>query len=297
MAPYSIVVVTWECAEHLRVLVDSINRHLSGDHELIVVDNASSDDPEEAVGRREGANRFIALERNLGFGAAANAGVEAAAHDGVVLLNPDTVLLDASLDDLVELGLDRRGLAGPQLLNPDGSAQPSASGPPVGMWPWVGAVLPGGLQPRALLARTEPWRLRSTAQVAWLTGACIAAPADTLRALGPFDPAIHLYGEDMDLGLRADRAGVRSFFCPEVCRIVHHSGASATLRYPDGPADEVAKARRNVLGRLYGARRERRAGLALRLNLRLRIIVKRALRRDATRDRLTLQAARRAASI
>jgi GT2 family glycosyltransferase len=111
--------------------------------ELIVVDNASSDDPSEAVRAWRGERRLIALERNVGFGAAANAGVEAARHEGVVLLNPDTVLLDPSLGGLVELALSRGVLAGPRLLNPDRSPQPSASGPPVGIWPWMSAVVPG----------------------------------------------------------------------------------------------------------------------------------------------------------
>jgi len=291
---FSIVVVTWESAGHLRELVSSMNDHLRAGPELVVVDNASSDDPETAAGAWKGETRFIDQPRNLGFGAASNVGIEAARHEGVVLLNPDTVLVDAGIGALVELALARSALAGPRLLNSDGSVQPSASGPPVGAWPWLGAVVPGAIQPSALRARTEPWRLERTTRVAWLTGACVAGPRDVLRALGPFDPAIHMYAEDMDLGLRAGRAGIDSWFCPDVCRVVHHGGVSAVLRFPEGGGAEIARNRRAVLRRAYGVRREWAGWLAQRLNLRFRVIAKRVLGRDAERDRGALADARAA---
>lgn len=293
MDAYSIVVATWECEGHLRALVESMNAHLPGEAELVVVDNASSDDPARPVREWRGESRFIGLDRNIGFGAATNRGVEAARHEGVALLNPDAVLVDASLGDLVAVALSRGALAGPRLLNPDGSPQPSASGPPVGPWPWIGAALPGALQPAPLKRRTEPWRLERTTRVAWLTGACVAGPRSALRTLGPFDPAIHLYAEDMDLGLRASRSGIASYFCPDVCRIVHHGGGSATLVAADREA-AVAGNRRAVLRRAYGGRREVAAWLAHRLNLRLRVIAKRALGRDARREAAALAAARSA---
>jgi len=294
VAAYSVVVVTWESAGRLRTLIASMNAMLEPGPELIVVDNASSDDPAVPAREWKGETRFVGLERNEGFGAATNAGVAVARHRGVVLLNPDTVLLDSGLERLVEIALDRRALAGPRLLDPDGSIQPSASGPPVGLWPWIGALLPGAIQPGALKARTEPWRLERATRVAWLTGACIAAPRETLLRLGPFDPAIHLFAEDMDLGLRAARAGVPSWFCPDACRITHVGGASATVRFPAGSEATVARNRHLVLRRIYGPRRERASRLAQRLNLRLRVITKRALGRDAARDRAALEAARRA---
>ena len=294
MAPFSIVVVTWQSAGDLLRLVESMNRHLDDGHELVVVDNASSDDPAGSAGAWKGDRRFIALDRNAGFGTATNAGAEAARCPGVVLLNPDSELVDSSLERLVELALTERVLAGPRLLNPDGSAQPSASGPPVGLWPWVGALVPGAIQPPAVRARTEPWRLETATRVAWLTGACVAAPREVLRKLGPFDPAIHLYGEDMDLGLRAARAGVESWFRPDVSRVVHRGGASAAVLDVEDREHRVASNRRAVLARAYGGRRETAAWLAQRANLRLRVLSKRALGRDATRETATLRAARRA---
>jgi N-acetylglucosaminyl-diphospho-decaprenol L-rhamnosyltransferase len=287
----SIVVVTWRSAHDLRRLIASMRRHADPRAELVVVDNASGDGVEGEVGGWPGESRFIGLEENIGYGAAANRGVEAAGGEAVVLLNPDTELVDASIGALAGFATDRRALAGPRLLGSDRSPQPSASGPPTGAWPWIGAIVPGGLQPRSLRARTEPWRLKRTARVAWLTGACVAGSAEILRRLGPFDPAIHLYGEDMDLGLRAERAGVPSYFCPDLARVVHHGRGSTSQLLPDGPWDLIARTRRAVLRRAYGRRSERAAQAALLLNLSLRAAAKRLLGRNAERDRMALRAA------
>jgi N-acetylglucosaminyl-diphospho-decaprenol L-rhamnosyltransferase len=293
---YSIVVVTWECASHLRALVASMNAHLDGTQELIVVDNASTDDPEAPLRDWKGPSRFLGLDSNRGFGPASNDGVAEVDRPATVLLNPDTELLDDGLDRLAAAALELDGLVGPRVLNSDRSVQASASGPEVGPWPWMRAILPGALQPDALLARTEPYRLERRVAVTWLTGACIAGPTAVLRRLGPFDPALHLFGEDVDLGLRADAAGVRSWFDPAACRVVHHGQGSSTLVYGsrEGWRPTGTLNWRAALRRAYGPRRELLGWLALRTNLRLRLAAKTMLGRATERDREAVRAARSA---
>jgi GT2 family glycosyltransferase len=269
-----------------------MNRHLDASQELIVVDNASSDDPEAAAGSWKGPVRFHQLGENAGFGAGSNAGVALATRPVTVLLNPDTELLDAGLDRLAAVAAELGGLVGPRMLNADGTVQASASGPEVGAWPWVRALLPGAIQPRALRARTEPYRLERRAPVTWLTGSCIAGPTEVLRRLGPFDPELHLYGEDVDLGLRARAAGVGCWFDPQACRIVHHGQGSSRLVYGsrEGWRDAGTLNWRAALRRAYGPARERRAWRALRLNLRLRLLAKTLLGRADDRDRAAVHA-------
>jgi GT2 family glycosyltransferase len=291
----ALVVVTWECADHLATLARSMNGKLDSKVELIVIDNDSRDNPEEAARAWRGRTHFLQLDSNRGFGAAVNIGVEAARAENLVLLNPDTELIDDGLARLAAFARARRCLAGPRLLNPDRSPQPSASGDPVGPWPWIGAFVPGALQPESWRRRTEPWRLSSAGPVAWLSGACIAAPRSLLSELGPFDPAIHLYAEDMDLGLRAAKAGVPSFLCPELARVVHRRRGSTERRWAEGPELVAAANRRAVVSRAYGPAAERRAWWAMRANLRLRVLAKRALRRDPRVALRELEAARLAA--
>jgi N-acetylglucosaminyl-diphospho-decaprenol L-rhamnosyltransferase len=290
---YSIVVVTYESARHLSALVASMNVHLDGSQELIVVDNASSDSPAPVADGWKGRTRFIGLDANRGFGAASNAGVLEAGGRATVLLNPDTELLDDGLDRLAAAALALGALVGPRLLNPDGSVQPSASGPEVGLWPWVRALIPGALQPTLLQARTEPYRLDRRTPVSWLLGACVAGPTQVLQRLGPFDPALHMYGEDIDLGLRAGVAGIGSWFDPSACALIHHGQGSALVAQGSREAWRPAGALnwRAVLRRAYGPRREALAWRALRLNLRLRLLAKRILGRATERDRHALEAA------
>jgi GT2 family glycosyltransferase len=270
-----------------------MNEHLDGGQELVVVDNASGDSPQDAAAGWKGRHRFIALDRNAGFGAACNVGVAAASEPATVLLNPDAELVDAGLDRLAATATELGALVGPRVLNADGTVQPSASGPEVGPWPWVRALVPGVLQPGWLLARTEPYRLDRRTPVTWLTGACIAAPTATLRALGPFDEALRMYGEDVDLGLRAAAAGVGVWFDPSAGSVVHHGQGSSPLVYGtrEGWRPVGALHWRAALRRAYGPRREWLAWRALRLNLRLRLLAKRLAGRATDRDRAALAAA------
>ncbi len=292
-AAISIVVVTYNCAAQLRQLIESLNRHLDGEQELIVVDNASADDPTAEARRWKGPCELIALDQNLGFGVASNIGVERARAPVTVLLNPDTELLDASLVELAASSARLGGLVGPRLLNADRTMQPSASGPEVGIWPWVRALVPSPLQSRRMLARTEPYRLETLTPVSWLTGACIAAPTQALRRLGPFDAQLHMYGEDVDLGLRAAADGIGSWIDPVSCRIIHHGQGSSTLVYgsAEGWWPTGTLHWRAVVQRAFGRRREWLAWRALRLNLRLRLIGKALTGRTDPRNRAALDAA------
>jgi GT2 family glycosyltransferase len=271
-----------------------MNHHLDSGVELIVIDNASNDEPEAAAAQWRGKRQFERLDSNRGFGVASNRGVQLSKSEAVILLNPDTELLDSGLLRLAAFAVEHECIAGPRLLNPDRSIQPSASGSPVGAWPWLGALMPGRLQPRFARAKTEPWRFQVLTHATWLSAACLVAPRSLLDRLGPFDPTIHLYAEDMDLGLRAAAAGIDSWICPELSRVVHRRRGSTERRWPGGPEGPAALNRRAVLRRAYGPAAERRAWYAHRANLRLRVSAKRILRQDAGAELAALAATRQA---
>ena len=224
----------------------------------------------------EGPEGVRGTLENTGFGAANNVGVGRAAAETSVLLNPDTELLDDGLDRLAAAAAELGAIVGPRVLNRDGTLQASASGPEVGAWPWVRAVVPGAIQPGWMLARTEPYRLERRAEVVWLNGACLAAPTPVLRRLGPFDPQLRMYGEDIDLGLRARTLGIGSWIDPEACTVVHHGQGSSPQVYGsrDGWRPTGTLNWRAAVRRAYGPRRERLGWRALRLNLRLRLLAR-----------------------
>jgi GT2 family glycosyltransferase len=288
---FSLVVVTWNSDSEIRGLLTSLDRHLNGDYELIVVDNGSTDATVATVTSRRRGPSPIALEENTGFGHANNVGVRRASSDVVVLLNPDTLLIDDSLLDLVDLVRRTGAICGPELLDEDLSRQPSASPHPGGWEVWVDAFIPARVMPRTLRERCEPWRAAGVKRVGWLTGACLAAPRQMLLELGPFDEWIHLYGEDFDLGVRAAQAGESCLFAPGVARIVHLGDRSANQRFVDGGLALSVRNRRRVVRRRLGPTRDVSDFIAQVVFNVVRFVGKSVLRRSTDRERRWLRCA------
>jgi GT2 family glycosyltransferase len=289
MTAFTAVVVLHDSGPELRALLTSFETH-GRPAELIVVDTGSADEG-PAVTRATGAH-LIELPDNPGFGAASNAGVAAAHHDVTVLLNPDTELVDASLHELAALArIHPHALHAPRLLEADGSVQRSAHPLPGTAGSLIPALVHPPLLPRALRERAEPYRADTSRTVGWAIAACLAADTATLRALGPFDAAVHLFAEDMELGLRARRRGIPTVLHPHLR--VRHTGGHAVLR--DGePFELLARRRRDALAATLGDRALAIDDAAQALTFTTRIAARRALGRTTARERAQLRALRAA---
>jgi N-acetylglucosaminyl-diphospho-decaprenol L-rhamnosyltransferase len=286
---FAAVIVLHDSAAELRALLASMRPPLP---ELVVVDTGT-DDGGAALAREHGAT---VLERrdNPGFGAANNEGLAHAGADVTVLLNPDTELpAPDALARLAQIARAHpRGLHAPRLLNADGSVQRSAHPLPG----TVGALLPAAIHPpllpRALRERAEPYRSATPRTVGWAIAACLAASTSTLRELGPFDPAVHLFAEDMDLGLRARARGIPTVVHPQIA--LRHTGGHAVHRAGE-PYELLARRRRETVERTRGVRARTLDDAAQALTFATRIAARAALRRDSTRERAQLAALRAAA--
>ncbi len=157
------------------------------------------------------------------------------------------------------------------------------------------ALVPGRAMPKALRRRCEPWAARTTARAFWLTGACIAAQRSVLDALGPFDPAIHLYSEDLDLGLRASGAGVPSYVVPDVARVVHSGDASSSQAFADAGRQLSVDNRVRVIASRAGRARAAADVLLQAAAHANRLVLKRMLRRPAAAEVAALRSLARAA--
>jgi GT2 family glycosyltransferase len=124
-------------------------------------------------------------------------------------------------------------------------------------------------------------------------GACIAGATETLRALGPFDPEIFLYAEDLDLGLRAADAGIETWFWP-TARVLHKRAHSTRRAFGGEPLDLLARRRREVLERRRGAGRVRLDDLLQAVTFADRLVLKTLAGRDTARERRLLAALRAA---
>ena len=242
MTSFAIVTVIHDSEPELPLLLDSIARLPEPRPRMSVVDSGSSDRGADLAAER-GAE-VIRLDGNPGFGAGSNAGLERVTEPVTAFVNPDVELLDGGLSRLALDASSGGVLLAPRLLNADGSVQDSAHPLPGRVETLIPALLPRRLLP----TRFEPWRSHSTREVGWAVAACIVGRTDELRALGPFDPDAFLFYEDMELCLRARRAGIPTLLRPDVA-VRHLGGASTSRALSDVDLDLRARRRREVVGR------------------------------------------------
>jgi len=235
----SVVVVTWRTAgEALAALRSLRAAEPELDLELIVVDNGSSADRLRELGQVDGL-RLLVNRRNVGFARACNRGAAHATGEFVLFLNPDVTARPGALTRL--LGEARRHpeamIVGPQLIGPDGAPRHAAR--TFYTWPIVVArrtplarVMARSrvVQRHLLLDRPADRAI----DVDWLVGACLLMRRSDHAALGGFDPRFFLYFEDVDLCLRAWRAGRTVRRCGGA--VFEHVHARASAGWPSRAA-------------------------------------------------------------
>jgi len=192
--------------------------------ELLVVSNP----PAPAVDAR-----LIVNEKARGFAANANRGIAETTAPFVVIANADTEASPgavAVLRDFAE-GQPRCGIAGPLLLNSDGTFQPSrrrfptVSGTIVRRTPLRRVLKPQQRQLSHYLLLERPV---DPTESDWMLGAFLLLRREMLDELGGFDEGFRLYGEDIDLCYRAKQAGWERWFVPQAA--VRHAHAAVTDR-------------------------------------------------------------------
>jgi N-acetylglucosaminyl-diphospho-decaprenol L-rhamnosyltransferase len=244
MTAFALVTVIHDSAGDLERLLTSVERFLEPRPRVVVADSGSADRGAE-VARGHGAD-VVALNGNHGFGAGCNAAVERVDEPVTALVNPDIELLDSGLATLAHEAAATDALLAPRLLNADGSLQDSAHPVPGTVEALIPAAVPRFLLPAPLRRRYEPWRSSRPRAVGWAVAACVVARTDLLRRLGPFDPDVFLFYEDLALCLRAADAGVPTLLRPGVA--LRHTGGACVERALRGhDADMRARRRREVM--------------------------------------------------
>jgi GT2 family glycosyltransferase len=240
----TIIIVNWNGGEMLRNCLRSISQSPpSVAYDIVVVDNASSDDSvawlrsEEVAGLMPGVDvRVIENRDNAGFSKANNQAIANSRASMFFLLNPDTEVNSGAIDSLIDClnSNERAGACGPRLLNTDGSLQPSVyRNPPT---PWAIVISGTGLWrliPRRLrgdLLLGDHWDHATRRAVPLLFGAAILAKRTMIEEVGGLDERFHMYGEDDEWCLRITRSGWQLIFEP-AASVVHHGGQLANQRW------------------------------------------------------------------
>lgn len=247
----SVVIVNRNTADLLLQCVEHVfASDLSEPPEVIVVDNGSTDDSVNRV--RESYPRVIVIEagRNLGFAAANNRAFETASGRFLLLANTDAMLekdCASKLATLLERD-SRVGMAGPQLLNADGSAQTSFEAVP---------TLATETLNRSLLKRLFPNKYPGKGRVFTgpepveaLIGAVMMIPKDALDELKGFDEDYFFFLEETDLAVRMRKAGWKVVHEP-AAKAVHLQGATAKT-YRAGGRIEFYRSRYVFFRKHYG---------------------------------------------
>jgi GT2 family glycosyltransferase/glycosyltransferase involved in cell wall biosynthesis len=286
----ALVTVTHNSERELEALLGSVDRHLPG--ACVVVVDCASDDRSVEVARRRGSVLSVALTENVGFGRACNRGVQSVSQAVTVLVNPDVELVDDSLLWIAAEALDERRpgrLLAPLVLWPDGARQDSVHPAPSSFADLITVAIPPALLPGRSGVALAPWRASAPRRVGWAVGCALVARTDLLRRFGPFDETIFLYGEDMELGLRAAQNGVETWFWPSA-RVLHHRAHASARAFGGEPFERLARARREVVARTLGGRAASVDGAALAVRYTSRWALKRALGRPAERELRQLRA-------
>jgi GT2 family glycosyltransferase len=228
----SILIVNWNVRELLRACLLSVRREMllpADQYELIVLDNASRDGSVAMLHEAFADLQVIASDVNLGFGAGCNRAFAQARGRFVLLLNPDTEIIDHALDGLLAVlqAQPRAAIVAPRLIRSDGRFQRDSAGalPTLANVAWnyffLQQLLPRRWAPQALFLEDDPRVLRP---IEWVSGASMMLRREALGAQ-IFDESFFLFGEDMDLCDRVRRAGWAVLY-DGTHSIVHHHGSS-----------------------------------------------------------------------
>lgn len=254
VAELSVVVVTWHNADDVPALLDSLGDTLGEGAELVVVENGSGDATPALVRAAVPRARVIENAANRGFAAAANQGFAASRGAYVLFLNPDTQLHAGTVAcALGHLASDATiGVLGCRTLNADGTPQPT-----VDRFHTVGGLVFQALAGRRGVDAGPRGRSPETTEdVDWVYGSFLLCRRTALAAVGGFDEAYEMYGEDLDLCHRVRAAGFRVVYFAGAS-LTHRGNRSGARRYGAGRDLAVLKGTLRFFRRRRGVGAER----------------------------------------
>jgi len=228
----SIIIVNYNVKEFLLNLLHSIKKASSNiTSEIIVVDNASDDGSVDSIKEKFPKVKLIENKSNAGFGAANNQGLKLAEGNYILFLNPDCIVSEDTFDKMLSFFESHKdcGLAGCKILNSDGTLQLACRRSFPG--PWTSFTKVTGLSnlfPKSrIFARYNLTYLNEnqTYEVDAVSGSFMMIRKELYSKVGGFDEQFFMYGEDLDICYRVQKAGYKVYYVHDT-QIIHYKGES-----------------------------------------------------------------------
>lgn len=226
----SIIIVSWNTRELLDHCLRSIYENpVSGDYEIWIVDNSSSDRSVEMVKEKYPEVKLIENQHNPGFAAANNQAIRVSEGKYILLLNPDTELKSDALNQLIQFMEQhpKAGGAGAMLILPDGSVQQSCH-PSLSLGRELWRLFHLDKLHAIGSYEMEKWDKQAAREVDGLQGAALILRRQALAQVGLLDEDYFMYTEEVDLCYRLRKAGWRLYWLPEA-KVLHYCGQSTKL--------------------------------------------------------------------
>lgn len=277
MLDLAVVIVSWNVRDYLAECLASIYADLRRSGllgEVWVVDNGSTDGTLALLDDIFLNTHVIKNQHNVGFGAANNQGMRAAAALAprhFLLLNPDTIIRPGALRAMV-CCLDEQpkaGMVGPRLVYGDGRFQHSAFTFPgvaqlaFDLWPLPGRLYDSRLNGRYARRQYQP--NNAPFEVDFILGAAMLVRRDVADRTDGFDEDFHMYCEEIDWCRRIRKAGWRIYTVP-AAEIVHYGGSS-TGQVPARSVVNLWASRSQLYRRHHGPLRLAMARLLVQMGL------------------------------
>lgn len=238
----SVIIVNYNVTQLLRSCLLSLQKYIQEiDYEVIVIDNASTDNSWKNLIPEFPNVHFISSEINGGFSKANNQAVQTAKGEYILLLNPDTEFEGFYMKELLDFADAQPsfGCLGVRMHDAEGNFLPESKRSVPDMFNSFEKLFTNFKKNNSKSYYRNDIEENAVAEIEVMTGAFLLAKKDVYKKIGGLDEAYFMYGEDIDLCYTFLRNGYKNFYYGKVS-ILHHKGES-TIK------DEV------YLNRFYGA--------------------------------------------
>lgn len=214
MVRTAVVILNWNGRKFLEKFLPGVITNSSDSAEIIIADNASSDDSLDYLERNHPGIRIIRLEKNHGFAGGYNLALQQIKADYYILLNSDIEVTENWIPPVIELLNGNHSVAAcqPKIRSYKEPEKFEYAGAAGGFIDKYGYPFCQGRMFQSIEKDEGQYELAK--EIFWATGACMFVRADVFHKLGGFDDDFFAHMEEIDFCWRAKNQGYKIMYCP-----------------------------------------------------------------------------------